>query len=184
MERKHIKYTVLSGLIFLVLFFMYFDFLDMSDRQSISAEIAKQEEMATQEREKRCLVYVVGAVAMPGVYELPEGSRIYDAVKAAGDVLPYADLEEVNMADILRDCEKIYIPLNPEKTSPNAWDKVNINIANKDELRTLPGVGEKTAEKIISYRNDHGRFREKEELKEVPTLGEKKYEKLSSKITL
>ena len=71
-------------------------------------------ELSGKESSRTLLVYVTGAVRQPGVYELPEGSRFFDAVKAAGDVLPYAVMEDINMAEPLSDGMKIHIPLDPE----------------------------------------------------------------------
>lgn len=71
-------------------------------------------ELSGKESSRALLVYVTGAVRQPGVYELPEGSRFFDAVKAAGDVLPYAVMEDINMAEPLSDGMKIHIPLDPE----------------------------------------------------------------------
>lgn len=76
------------------------------------------------------------------------------------------------MAEPVEDAMRVYIPLNPERTTPAAAGLVNINHASGTELETLPGIGAKTADKIIEYRNEHGGFRSKEELKEVPTIGE------------
>lgn len=182
MERKYFKYILLAGMVLLCLLLFYSCGSEAKKEKSQESPV-KQVERDTATKDQY-LVYVSGAVAAPGVYELPEGSHVFDAVKAAGDVLPYADVDGVNMAEALHDCEKVYIPLDPNKTSPDALGKININKAGRDELQTLPGVGIKTAEKIIAYREAHGSFKSKEELKEVPTLGEKKYEKLSSKITL
>ena len=152
-----------------------------SGEDSVVAEIT---ESGNANEENRVLVYVVGAVKEPGVYELQRGSRVYDAVQAAGNVLPYADMEGVNMAEPVEDAMRVYIPLNPERTTPAAAGLVNINHASGTELETLPGIGAKTADKIIEYRNEHGGFRSKEELKEVPTIGEGKYAKVSERITL
>lgn len=130
------------------------------------------------------LVYVVGAVKNPGVYEIPEGSHYYDAVKAAGDVLPYADVNGVNMAEPVTESMKIYIPLDPYMKDPGALGLVNINTAGAKELETLPGVGKVTAEKIIAYREEHGWFNSKEDLKHVPSISDGKFKKLADKITL
>lgn len=184
MERKYIKYGVLAGVIFLFMILMNSCFFTEEKETPMVERGSTVGEETNASTVNTCLVYVVGAVMEPGVYELPEGSRVYDAVKMAGDVLPYAAMEDVNMAADIHDGEKIYIPLDPYRTSPDAIGKVNINSAGREELQVLPGVGVKTAEKIISYRENHGLFKTKEELKEVPTLGEKKYGKLSSKVTL
>lgn len=90
---------------------------------------------------------MVGAVKNPGVYEIPEGSHYYDAVKAAGDVLPYADMTAVNMAEPVTESMKIWIPLDPYMKDPGALGLVNINTAGAKELETLPGIGKVTAEK-------------------------------------
>lgn len=134
--------------------------------------------------EKKILVYVVGAVKSPGVYEMAEKSRIYDAVKAAGDVLPYADLEAVNMADEVSDGEKIYIPLHPDQAVAEGNRLVNINQATSSELTVLPGIGPATAEKIVQYREEHGLFQKKEDIKKVPSIGDSKFQKMADRIAL
>ncbi len=130
------------------------------------------------------LVYVVGAVKEPGVYELPQGARLYDAVKAAGDVLPYADMAAINMAEPVADGTKVYIPLDPDQSDPRGVGLVHINRASAKELEALPGVGTVTAEKIYKYREEHGPFQQKEDLMKVPSIGESKYKKLADRITL
>lgn len=107
-----------------------------------------------------------------------------DDGKRSGEDSVVADMESVNMAEPVEDAMRVYIPLNPERTTPAAAGLVNINHASGTELETLPGIGAKTADKIIEYRNEHGGFRSKEELKEVPTIGEGKYAKVSERITL
>ncbi len=188
MEYRNRKYILLCTLIFCVLavtgvfYFVFRGNPEEAGASSLVAEINMEDHQGR--HENSLLVYVVGAVKEPGVYELPAGSRIYDAVKAAGDVIPYADLEAVNMSEKIEDGTKIHIPLNPMQINPGAAGKVNINTAADIELKTLPGVGEKTADRIIQYRNEQGGFKSKEEIKEVPTIGEGKYSKISDHITL
>ena len=182
MNRKQALLCALAFIIpALVGFFVWSDDGKRSGEDSVVAEIT---ESGNANEESRVLVYVVGAVKEPGVYELQRGSRVYEAVQAAGNVLPYADMEGVNMAEPVEDAMRVYIPLNPERTTPAAAGLVNINHASGTELETLPGIGAKTADKIIEYRNEHGGFRSKEELKEVPPIGEGKYAKVSERITL
>ena len=113
------KQTLLCALAFiipaLVGFFVWSDDGKRSGEDSVVAEIT---ESGNANEESRVLVYVVGAVKEPGVYELQRGSRVYDAVQAAGNVLPYADMESVNMAEPVEDAMRVYIPLNPERTTP------------------------------------------------------------------
>lgn len=169
MNRKQALLCALAFIIpALVGFFVWSDDGKRSGEDSVVAEIT---ESGNANEESRVL-------------ELQRGSRVYDAVQAAGNVLPYADMESVNMAESVEDAMRVYIPLNPERTTPAAAGLVNINHASGTELETLPGIGAKTADKIIEYRNEHGGFRSKEELKEVPTIGEGKYAKVSERITL
>lgn len=134
-------------------------------------------ELSGKESSRTLLVYVTGAVRQPGVYELPEGSRFFDA-------LPYAVMEDINMAEPLSDGMKIHIPLDPEQVDARGSGLISINAASAKELEALPGVGQVTAEKIIRYREEHGRFSSKEELKQVPSIGESRYKKMADKITL
>ena len=152
----------------------------------LRAEEPKTPEISAEELKGSATVtvYVVGAVKNPGVYEIPVGSHWYDAVKAAGDVLPYADMTAVNMAEPVKESMKIYIPLDPYQHDPAALGLVNINTAGTKELETLPGVGKVTAEKILSWREEHGHFEAKEDLMKVPSISEGKYKKLADKITL
>ena len=156
--------------------------------------VAAESEVAT------IFVDIGGAVNNPMLAELPEGSRVEDAIVAAGGIRNDADLTNINRADFLEDGEKIYIPILPvvEGDTVEAGDnaaastsagtagtgKVNINTADSTALQTLNGVGPATAEKIIDYRNSNGRFKKTEDLKNVSGIGDKTYEKLKDDITI
>lgn len=129
-------------------------------------------------------VYISGAVKKPGVYDVPAGSRVYDLVRAAGDVISYADMEAVNLSAPLADGDFIHIPLAPDRTAVTEHPMVNINTAGLAELESLPGIGEVTARKILDYREEHGLFREKRELLDVPSIGEGRYAKIEDRVTL
>ena len=145
-------------------------------------------------------VYVCGAVAEPGVYELEEGSRITDAVEAAGGFAGEADRDYVNLAAPLTDGMKLKIPTiaetEPDKdiagiesfdetASKEPGDKlVNINSASVEELKTLPGIGEATAGRIIDYRKEHGSFKTKEDIMNVSGIKEKLFSRISDNITV
>jgi competence protein ComEA len=127
---------------------------------------------------KQLLVHVVGAVRKPGLYRLEEGSRIDDALAAAGGARAKAALELVNLAAPVADGQQIVVPrrgaggggaATAGEAAPGA--KVHLNTATLEELDTLPGVGPVTAQKILDYRDEHGAFGSVEELDAVPGIG-------------
>ena len=135
----------------------------------------------------KIMVHVAGAVNAPGVYTLPEGSRVIDAIESAGGLAPDADQDALNLAAVVEDASKITVPnTNSEGTdeSGNANGLVNINQADKETLMTLPGIGEVLAQNIINYREKNGGFTSLEELKEVNRIGDKLYEQIADLITL
>ena len=138
---------------------------------------------ATTAPSEKIIIYIIGCVETPGVYELDVDSRVSNAVDAAGGLLETADLTKINLAYKLEDGQKITIPSINDKTdegstyedfitdsSENTISQtnstsvqkssiVNINSATQTELETLPGIGPSIASKIISYRNENGKFR-------------------------
>lgn len=138
------------------------------------------------------VVHVDGAVAAPGVYELPPGSRANDAVLAAGGVVEGADTSLLNLAAPLADGEKVHVPLAGEAVvTPSTGERaasepaagpVNLNTAGVEELDALPGVGEATARAIIEDRERNGPFSSPEDLMRVSGIGEKKFEKLEAMV--
>ena len=187
METNNRKYILLCLIVFVILSVAGLFSCALGGESGNKEEISEIIESDREERNHKngsVLVYVTGAVKEPGVYELPRGSHCYEAVQKAGDVLPYADLDAINLAAEVEDESHIYIPINPEKTNTMLPGKININTAEAAELATLPGVGPKTADKIIGYRSEHGAFKTKEELKQVPSIGEGKFAKLAEQITL
>jgi competence protein ComEA len=131
------------------------------------------------------MVHVTGAVLSPGLYFLPEGSRVNDAVEAAGGFLENADISFVNLAGIIKDGEKIHIPeLLPGLSIGGSGLLVNINFATQTELENLPGIGPTLAKRIIDYRNQYGFFDSIDSLKEVPGFGEAVFEQIKDLITV
>ena len=138
---------------------------------------------ATTAPSEKIIIYIIGCVKTPGVYELDVDSRVSNAVDAAGGLLETADLTKINLAYKLEDGQKITIPSINDKTDENSTYEdfitdssentisrtnstsvqkssiVNINSATQTELETLPGIGPSIASKIISYRNENGKFR-------------------------
>jgi competence protein ComEA len=172
----------------LVIVAAFFVFLTKAD--NIEDEIQIENEVAATEESVSSLdifVDIGGAVKNPQVVKLPEGSRVEDAIKAAGGLTDKADLTEINRAAFLEDGEKVYIPEAYEEgetsSSVSKGDsRVNINTADSDELQKLNGIGPATAEKIIDYRDEHGRFSNIEDIKNVSGIGDKTFEKFEDDI--
>ena len=121
-------------------------------------------------------VHVSGAVAEPGLVSLQSGSRVADAVVAAGGALPGADLGSLNLAAPLVDGQQLVVPyLVPTNGVPVASDgRVRINTADAAALEGLPGVGPVLAQRIVAHRDAHGPFATVEDLLDVPGIGESK----------
>lgn len=144
------------------------------------------------------VVDVVGQVANPGIVRLPAGSRVIDAVTAAGGPVPGADIARVNLARVVVDGEQIRIPAPGEELppaaatggggssagGPAAQALVNLNTADEATLDSLPGVGPVLAGRIVQWRAAHGRFTSIEELGEVSGIGERLLEQLRPQVTL
>ena len=153
-------------------------------------------------------VDIGGAVRQPMLAELPQGSRIEDAIEAAGGLTKKADLTNVNRAQLLTDGEKIYIPKKGEARASGSGSnnasggssgssggapsdapgissgKININTADTVLLQQLTGVGPVTAQKIVDYREQNGQFGSIEELKNVSGIGDKTFEKMRDEVTI
>lgn len=142
------------------------------------------------------VVHIDGAIAKPGIVKIAEGSRIIDVIDAAGGLTELADISKINLAYIVSDAQKIYIPtaddLSNESYISNSAGvnvlesnsfKTNINTASQTELESLPGIGASTAQKIINYRNEHGKFQKAEDIMNVSGIGESKYSNIKDYIT-
>ncbi len=145
------------------------------------------------------IVHIVGAVVRPGVYELPSGARVIDAIEAAGGLLGSAAPECVNLARILDDGEQVRVMTRDEATAASeaalggrggpvsgssATGRVNLNTATVAQLEALPGVGPATAARIVEDRERNGPFRRVEDLMRVSGIGRKRFEALKDLITV
>ena len=158
--------------------------------ESSSSELAI--EKAPEEKEE-IMVHISGAVNKPGILRLDSNKRVVDALDLAGGARDDADLDRINLAARLHDEEKIYIPkvgeiqnnissLVSSPSSSNPSSKININSADLSDLTKIPGVGEKTAQKIIDYRTNNS-FSSIEDIKNVPGIGDKKFEAMKDYLT-
>jgi len=158
--------------------------------ESGSSELAI--ERASDEKEE-IMVHISGAVNKPGILRLDSNKRVVDALDLAGGARDDADLDKINLAAKLHDEEKIYIPkigevqsnissLVSSPSSSASSSKININSADLNELTKIPGVGEKTAQKILDYRANNS-FSSIEDIKNVPGIGDKKFESMKDYIS-
>jgi competence protein ComEA len=133
--------------------------------------------------EPEIFVDVTGAVNNPGVYSLKGSSRVIDAIKAAGDSAPGADLSTINLARVLNDGEQIYV----DSTVVNASGKrgpININRATASQLDRLDGIGPVIAGRIVEYRKVNGSFLTIEDLQKVSGIGAAKFAQIKSKVRI
>lgn len=140
-------------------------------------------------------VYVCGAVNAPGVYELKEGARVFEAIQLAGGLTEAAAADAVNQARIVTDGEQIRVPTVEEAQNQGAGvagevtegtenNKININTAGKEELMMLTGIGEAKAESIMDYREKNGSFTSIEELMQIEGIKEGVFNKIKDDITI
>lgn len=157
---------------------------DSKQQEDVSLGLDMELNGSEEEVQTTIFVYVCGAVAKEGVYELSQGSRVYEAIEMAGGFLPNAAVTEINQAELLEDAMKIYVPTIEElaKMQLGGGGKVNINRASKEELMTLPGIGEAKAESIIAYRKKNGSFRKTEDIMQIAGIKDSLYEKIKDLI--
>lgn len=201
-QKQKIAITViLISVITILCYYMYSkEGTEVIIEENTNENIVKKETKSEQEVSKeKVIIHIAGAVNKEGILELEKGKRISDAIEMAGGLKENAELKNINLAYVLEDGEKIYIPIINEEidismqkqqntieksTELNVNKKININTADKNELETITGIGEATAAKIIEYRKENGKFSSIEELKKVSGIGEKKFEKLKNEITI
>lgn len=161
-------------------------------KDSSSEKEVKKEESAEQDL---ITVDVKGAVKSPGIYDLPVGSRVHDAVQKAGGLTDEADSKSLNLAQKISDEALVYVPTKGEEavsqqaasgTTPSTSKdkKVNLNKASLEELKQVKGLGGKRAQDIIDHREANGKFKSVDELKKVSGIGAKTIEKLKDYVTV
>ena len=206
-KEQKIKIAITLFVIIIAIFYYIYS----QNQKEIFFEESKQEnevQEKTEETEnKKIIVHVSGAVKNEGIVELEEGARVANAIEKVGGVRDDAYTKDINYALKLEDGMKIYVPTieetkqekeevninsessnyiissNNTKTNENSnGQKVNINNADESELDELPGVGPSTAQKIIQYRKENGKFKSIDELKNVSGIGETKFQKIKDLI--
>lgn len=167
---------------------------------AVSKETSTEKEVKKEEKDEPLeqdliTVDVKGAVKSPGIYDLPVGSRIHDAVQKAGGLTEEADSKSLNLAQKVSDEALVYVPTKGEEaasqqaasgTTPSTSKekKVNLNKASLEELKQVKGLGGKRAQDIIDHREANGKFKSVDELKKVSGIGAKTIEKLRDYVTV
>lgn len=225
-KKQKIILTVVAIIVVLIgCYYIYSKDNDLiSTEENIINEEETNDENEVNEEEEysdtMIIVHVSGAVNQEGIVELNPNSRIDDAIDKAGGLREDAYIDKINLAYVLEDGMKIYIPNVNEKTQnqdlTNTFDnednyvtkesgvqtastddttkansnnqssnkKININKATESELESLPGIGPSTAQKIISYRNEKGKFNNIEDIKNVSGIGDSKYNNIKDLISI
>ena len=166
----------------------------VSKDSSSEKEVNKEEKEESPEQDL-ITVDVKGAVKSPGIYDLPVGSRVHDAVQKAGGLTEEADSKSINLAQKVSDEALVYVPTKGEEaasqqaasgTTPSTSKekKVNLNKASLEELKQVKGLGGKRAQDIIDHREANGKFKSVDELKKVSGIGAKTIEKLKDYVTV
>ena len=164
---------------------------------AISKDLTDEKEDKNQKEEvveqDLITVDVKGAVKSPGIYDLPVGSRINDAVQKAGGLIDNADSKSINLAQKISDEALVYVPTKEEVANQESYSnatgnkeskKVNLNKASLEELKQVKGLGAKRAQDIIDHRETNGKFKSVDELKKVSGIGAKTIEKLKEYVTV
>ena len=206
-DLKRDKKTLVK-ILFIILILLVAAILRISsaDKSSVNVEtvesagIEAESDIGSEAVTADVCVDIGGQVANPGVYQVSQGTRLYQLIEMAGGLTENADTDSINRASYVEDGEKIMIPAKiasgssspgeasssgEESQSPGISSSglVNINYASKDELKTLNGIGDVTAEKIIEYRSSKA-FKSKEDIMSVDGIGSKTFEKIQDDITV
>ena len=196
---------VIILLILVIVFIAVFSFLNRNfltnGDENLNNDIDVEDIITNLEEEdihenQSIMIHISGQIYSPGIIELNSGSRLIDAVNLAGGLKKDADLDRINLAKRLLDEEKIYIPKIGEEDTPieipnqtiasnsgGVESKIDINICTKEELITLPGIGEVLAGRILDYREEN-LFKTIDDIKNVSGIGEKKYDSIKELITV
>ena len=212
-KKQKVVFITIS-LITIIGLYCYNNIVNKGNSVELESNISKvinEENKEIESKISNIKVHICGAVKQDGVIELEENSRVSDAIEKAGGLKENAYMNDVNLASLLEDGMKVYIPSVEDKnnnqvinnnsenkvvtnqsngesketvSTNNKNRKININTATQAELEGLPGIGSSTAQKIISYRKENGKFKNVEDIKKVSGIGEAKFNKLKGLIDI
>lgn len=152
---------------------IYINFIKIRNNRNISAALSEND------RKNTISVYVEGEVMCPGEYKLKEGSRVGDAIEIAGGFTKNAN-KKINISVSLKNGSRVRVSKRGEDPDAGIDFKVNINTATVEEIETIDGIGEKTAEKIIEYREKNGGFSSPDDIMNVEDIGKATYEEIKN----
>ncbi|ABR48477.1 competence protein ComEA helix-hairpin-helix repeat protein [Alkaliphilus metalliredigens QYMF] len=202
-QQRFIVFAVVASIVLLVGTFNHLrdrreKYILSGDNQKANVDFLQEDnlEIVLNQPEK-IIVHIEGEVYAPGIYELGESSRIFDAVEAAGGLTPNADRRRLNLARRLNDEEFIYVVSHDETEPVDAnWGQealvagnqsqnalININYADTEDLKKLNGIGDSLAKRIIEYRELNGYYQQIEDIQNVSGIGEKKFQDIKDEIT-
>lgn len=189
MESLNLKTKIIIGIaivIAIVVIGLYF-YKESKNDYTYDDTLAVTTENEEETEDEEITIHIIGEVKYPGIVILKSGQRIVDAIEAAGGETEEADLNKLNLAQLLNDGDKIYVPnkadeIEDYKDTTGKSSTVNLNTATLEELTSLPGIGKSTAQKIIDYRKQNGKFKVIEDLKNVSGIGESKFDNIKEKI--
>lgn len=194
------KVIFLSIIVIIIVIYLIYNNLKNDSNEIIEENIYVEPTNEVKEKNK-IVLHITGEVNKPGIIEIDEGSRLADAIEAAGGLTPNANINKINLAYVVQDGQKINIPdvntvdtsnyitenigeniiMEDSKTNTNT-NLVNINTATQTELESLTGIGPSTALKIIKYREENGKFKTIEDIKNVSGIGDSKFESIKDEI--
>ena len=203
-NKEKIIIAILCVLLIISLVIYFSNKENEEEYVEIDTEIAKlseEEHIEEVEESEEIILHVIGAVKCPGIVKIKEGSRIVDVIEAAGGITEVADTSKINLAYIVEDGQKIFVPSiideiteETEYVTSESGDNiivddtegenvmVNINKATQTELETLPGIGPTMALRIIEHREENGNFENIEEIKNVKGIGDAKFDNIKNNI--
>ena len=198
MAKNYKQILIICGLLVIIIICVVIYFYQNKEEDYSYLEISNETVESVnmiEEAKVQIVVHITGQVVNQGIVKLNEGTRVIDAIEAAGGATAEADLSKINLAYLLEDGMKIYVPsIHDEEDLENITSgsgvsesskevlKVNINTATSEELQKLPGIGGAIADRIIAYRKENGKFKDIADLKNVSGIGEAKFNNIKSYI--
>ncbi|MCI9539805.1 MAG: hypothetical protein HFG39_01925 [Lachnospiraceae bacterium] len=196
MQKKYIKFLICLLAFLLAGMFFGMNGLEKEEAQWETMQVKDTvldntllETVSIQETVNNIYVHICGEVIKPGVYQMPEGSRVYELLALAGGATADGVPDAVNLADVLADGERIVIPTEEEVyliKEPNGAETglINLNTATLQQLMTLPGIGEAKAADIIRYRESNGAFKDISDIMKISGIKDALFQKIQSLITV